>query len=211
MKLSYRIIMTAAMVLLLCTAASAQVVINEIDYDQPGTDTAEFVELYNAGTATVDLSSYTLSFINGANGGAVEYNSVPLTGFSLAAGDFFVVCSNVSTTPNCDLVTSSSTNLIQNGAPDAVALYDGANIVDTVSYEGDVPGFVEGSGAIADGNNVSQSISRVPNGNDTDDNGTDFCLGIATPGEANDSVGDECGGPVPAKTSDWGTTKAMFR
>src|SRR4029079_11644454 len=38
-------------------AASAQVVINEIDYDQPGTDTAEFVELKNVGTISVNLSA----------------------------------------------------------------------------------------------------------------------------------------------------------
>ncbi len=34
----------------------AAVVINEIDYDQPGTDTAEFIELFNSGSSAVSLA-----------------------------------------------------------------------------------------------------------------------------------------------------------
>lgn len=41
-------------------------VINELDYNQVGTDTAEYIELYNEGTTAVQLSDYTLYFINGA-------------------------------------------------------------------------------------------------------------------------------------------------
>jgi Lamin Tail Domain len=37
-------------------AASATLVINEIDYDQPGTDTAEFLELRNVSPSPIDLA-----------------------------------------------------------------------------------------------------------------------------------------------------------
>jgi len=210
MKLSYRITMAAALSLLLCTAASAQIVINEIDYDQPSTDTAEFIELYNAGNATVDLTNYRLSFINGSN--VTEYVSVPLTGFSLGAGEFLVVCGNSATTPNCDLDISPDTNLIQNGAPDAVVLYDGLNVADAVSYEGETAGYGEGTGAPSDtGANAFEGISRYPDGNDTDDNHADFFVRCATPGWPNAAGGAACSDPVPATESEWGTIKAMFR
>ena len=44
----------------------------------------------------------------------------------LAAGGYFVVCGNAATTLNCDLDVAPDTNLIQNGAPDAVGLLSGA-------------------------------------------------------------------------------------
>ncbi|MGA9534211.1 MAG: hypothetical protein WBR18_15950, partial [Anaerolineales bacterium] len=42
-------------------------VINEVDYDQPGTDMAEFVEIKNTGESAVDLSLATLVLVNGSN------------------------------------------------------------------------------------------------------------------------------------------------
>ena len=60
------------------TSIHAAVMINEIDYDQPSTDFAEFVEIKNAGTGSADLSEYTLELVNG-NGGAV-YQNYPLPG-----------------------------------------------------------------------------------------------------------------------------------
>src|SRR6185503_8599946 len=43
---------------------AAALVINEIDYDQPGTDTAEFVEIRNNDVVSVDLSGYNIQMIN---------------------------------------------------------------------------------------------------------------------------------------------------
>ncbi|MBK9035747.1 MAG: tandem-95 repeat protein [Myxococcales bacterium] len=51
----------------------AKLVINEIDYDQAGTDTAEFVEIYNAGTAAADLSNVALVLFNGSSAAGLEY------------------------------------------------------------------------------------------------------------------------------------------
>ena len=59
--------------LLLATGRSAvgQLVINEVDYDQPSTDTAEFIELQNVGADAVELSDFTLELINGSRWGCV--------------------------------------------------------------------------------------------------------------------------------------------
>lgn len=169
--------------------ATPQVVINEVDYDQPGTDSAEFVELKNTGGSPVDLSQLILQLVNG-NGGAV-YQSYTLPAVSLAAGDYFVVCANSANTPNCDLDVSPDSNLIQNGAPDAVALLFGGQIIDAVSYEGDTVGYTEGSGAEME-DNGDGSIGRCDDGADTNQNNVDFLFRPITPGAAND-----CPPPVP--------------
>ncbi len=163
-----------------------RLVINEIDYDQPGTDAAEFVEILNAGGSAVDLAGWTLQLVNGSND--LPYNTIDLTGSSIAPGDYFVVCANPATVANCDLDASPDTNLVQNGAPDAVALlFDGA-VVDSVSYEGDTAApYTEGSGAgLADDPFGTGSISRCPNGTDTNQNNVDLAFTpTITPGAEN--------------------------
>lgn len=167
----------------------ARLVINEIDYDQPGADTAEFVELKNVGDAAADLSEYVLRFINGSGGGAIPYANYTLPSVSLALSDYFVICSNSANVPNCDLVVSPAINFVQNGGPDAVALFKNNVIVDAVSYAGDViPPYIEGSGVgLIDINSVIGSISRFPDGVDTDQNNIDFRFGPITPGSSNSS------------------------
>jgi len=164
-------------------------VINEIDYDQPGTDAAEFVEIRNNDSVSVDLSAYSLVFVNG-NGGAV-YDTIPLPPVNLAAGDYFVVCANAATVANCDLDDGPDTNFIQNGAPDAVTLYFGSTLVDTVSYEGDtVAPYTEGTGAglVDNAASATEGISRCPDGSDTNQNNVDFSLREITPGAENTCV-----------------------
>jgi predicted extracellular nuclease len=171
--------------------ATQGLVINEIDYDQPGTDTAEFVEIRNNGTGPIALGSYVLELINGTGGGATVYATIPLTSETLAAGDYFVVCANAATVTNCDLDVTPDTNLIQNGAPDAVALRDGATLVDTVSYEGDTGApYTEGSGTGLEDPAAAGSLSRCPDGADTGQNNLDLQFApISTPGVANDCSG----------------------
>ncbi|WP_179333670.1 T9SS type A sorting domain-containing protein [Winogradskyella costae] len=105
---------------LLFTAASsfAQVVINEIDVDTPGSDTAEFVELKAAPNTSLD--GYIVVFFNGGNDSS--YGSWSLTGKTTDANGFFILA-------NTDLVSGSDIDLppggsgyIQNGA-DAIAIY----------------------------------------------------------------------------------------
>ncbi|HBX68125.1 MAG TPA: hypothetical protein DEH25_01720 [Chloroflexi bacterium] len=182
-----------------CVAPNTDLVINEIDYDQPGTDAAEFVEIFNHGPVATDLTGWTLDLVNG-NGGTV-YLSIDLSSYTLAAGGYFVVCANTATVANCNLDVSPDTNLIQNGAPDAVALSFNGTLIDAVSYEGDTAApYTEGSGAGLADNGLDGSISRCPNGVDTNQNNVDFTFtDSSTPGAENSCtpppLPEACGDP----------------
>src|SRR5829696_1778524 len=184
-------------------AASTTLVINEIDYDQPSTDTAEYLEIRNNAAAPIDLDPYTLRFQNGATN--TPYLTVDLPSFELAAGGHYVVCGDPVDVPTCDLDAGVDENLIQNGAPDAVAIFNGAAVVDAVSYEGVVPGFAEGAAdagtdTAAAAPAPAQSLARVPDGCDTDSNADDFDLVTSTPGAPNTETA--CGGEQAPSVAD---------
>lgn len=172
-------------------AAPASLVVNEVDYDQPGTDAAEFLELKNVGPDPVNLDPVSVELVNGVGGGAAVYLTINPPNVDLAAGDYFVVCANAATVPNCDLDVGPDTNLIQNGAPDAIGLRHGPDLIDTVSYEGDTGApYTEGSGAglVDDGSSADGGIARCPDGADSNQNNVDFRADTITPGAANGCV-----------------------
>jgi len=178
--------------LMAASPLAAQVVINEVDYDQPSTDNAEFLELKNTGTVPENLDPYTVELVNGTGGGAAVYNSIDLPNVILAPGDYFVICANAATVANCDLDDSPNTNFIQNGAPDAVGLRQSGSLVDAVSYEGDAGApYTEGSGAgLVDNSAIADSgISRCADGTDTNQNNVDFAFTAISPGAGNDCPG----------------------
>ncbi len=47
--------------------ATTALVINEVDVDQTGTDTAEFIELYDGGVGNVALTGLVLVWFNGGD------------------------------------------------------------------------------------------------------------------------------------------------
>ncbi|RKZ54953.1 MAG: hypothetical protein DRQ44_18430, partial [Gammaproteobacteria bacterium] len=93
--------------------SNAAVIINEIDYDQPGTDNAEFIELFNTGSSTISLNDYSINLINGRNESI--YRTIDLTGFNINASGYFVVCGDASLVANCDYIFTSTSGWIQNG------------------------------------------------------------------------------------------------
>ncbi len=161
-----------------------KLVINEVDYDQPGTDMAEFIELKNNDTLPVNLSNYEVELVNGSTGAL--YKTIALPSVNLAPGDYFVICGNSINTPNCDMQVSPSSNLIQNGAPDAVGLkFNGTTVIDAVSYEGNtIAPYTETSGVGLEdiSSNPDMGISRIPDGQDSDVNNVDFSYTCITPG-----------------------------
>ena len=175
-------------------AVSTSLVINEVDYDQPLTDDAEFLELKNVSSSTIELGSYTVELVNGTGGGAAVYQTIDLPDGTLAAGHHYVICANASTTANCDLDVAPDTNLVQNGAPDAIGLRLGSALVDAVSYEGNSGApYTEGSGVgLEDTAATGEGLSRCPDGSDTDQGAVDFALRAITPGAANN-----CPPPTP--------------
>ncbi len=187
-------------------SSHAAVVINEVDYDQPGTDSAEFIELFNTGSVIISLDNYSIDLINGSN--SSSYRNINLTGFNINASSYFVVCSNASLVANCNYSFTSSNGWIQNGAPDAAALYDGANLLDALSYEGLLSPYTEGDAlTIKDNNADIISISRIIDGADSNNNALDFELGCITPGSANISGMGDCSvssvSAVPVPAAAW--------
>lgn len=135
--------------------AQTSVFINEIHYDNDGTDAGEAIEI--AGPAGTDLTGWSIVLYNG-NGGA-EYDTENLSGTLVDDGSGFGFAS----------VAISG---IQNGAPDGIVLFDGVSVVQFLSYEGD---FVA-VGGVADGMmstdiGVSES-SSTPAGNSLQLGGT---------------------------------------
>ncbi len=174
--------------LVLTGGAAHAIVINEVDYDQPGADTSEFIELYNNSDISLSLDGYRLELVNGNNGSV--YRNIDLTGFALNANSYFVVCDNATLVLNCDYDFTSSAGWIQNGAPDAVALLNGSTLIDAISYEGELLPYTGGSATtLADSNSIITSLSRIPDGMDSHNALIDFQLGCITPGSTN-IVGD---------------------
>ena len=189
--------------------ASAQpLVINEVDYDQLGTDTAEFVEIFNPSTSSVSLTGLDLIFVNGANN--LTYRTVDLGVISqIPAGGYLLVASAAVVAPSgVDAIRFATPNdNIQNGSPDGVVLSNRVTvqIVDSVSYEGAMtavnltgyPGpisLVAGTAiptTVADSNTVVGSLGRFPNGARSGNDASDWTFVEPTPGYSNG------GGPPP--------------
>ena len=193
-----RWVLTGASLLFLQTS-QAQLVINEIDYDQASTDTAEFIEIKNTSTSAVDLGVYTVELVNG-NGAATVYRTIALPNVMLAADDYFVICGDNANVATCDLDATPDSDLIQNGAPDAIAIRMGATLIDTVSYEGNTAApYTEGlgDGLIDNPDHDNEGLSRFPDGSDSNQNNIDFTARCVTPGTANTSFTDPCNGEAP--------------
>lgn len=129
--------------------ALTTVFINEIHYDDAGTDAGEAIEV--SGPAGTDLTGWSIVLYNG-NGGAV-YDTDALSGIipDLQAGMGVVTL-------------SYPVNGLQNGSPDGIALVNPANtVVQFLSYEGS---FV-GVGGPANGM-TSTDIGVSENGSELD-------------------------------------------
>lgn len=108
--------------LLLCSSSAHAVFINEIHYDNAGSDTGEGVEL--AGAAGLDLAGWSLVMYNGSTSSLSPYATVALGG---VFGDM----------QNGMGVLGFAFAGIQNGGPDGVALVDDVGgVVQFLSYEG---------------------------------------------------------------------------
>ncbi|MCR9199590.1 MAG: lamin tail domain-containing protein, partial [Planctomycetaceae bacterium] len=103
-------------------SAPANIWINEIHYDNDGTDVDEFVEI--AGAAGTNLSGFSIVLYNGNNG--ASYGTIDLSGV--------IDDENSSGFGALEFLRAN----IQNGAPDGLALVDNNDnsILSFLSYEG---------------------------------------------------------------------------
>ena len=187
---------------------SIHLVINEVDYDQVGTDTGEFVEIFNGTVSSVNLAGHKLILVDGAANAPYGFVDLSPAG-SLGPGQYLVVC-DMAVTPAAGALKinfSGSQNQLQNGlssgtgSPDGPALIDDTNdkLIDVISYEGgittaDLSMWGLGVVSLVEGVALNSSVKdeaggalcRYPNGKDTDSSAADWLLcGAPTPGSAN--------------------------
>ena len=185
------------------------IVINEVDADTPGSDTEEFIELYDGGVGNTALDGLVVVLFNGSDD-ASYLPVADLDGYSTDANGYFVI-GNVLVT-NVDLVMSNG--FLQNG-PDAVALFVGngvdfpndtpvttVNLIDAIVYDtndSDDPGLLvllnPGQPQVNEdgrGDKDHHSNQRIPNGSGGARNTYTYTQGLPTPGAEN-----EVQAPIP--------------
>jgi cysteine-rich repeat protein len=180
-------------------------VINEVDYDQTGTDTNEFVEIYNPGATAIDLTNLAVVFATNTSN---EYLRVALAGAgtgTLDPGQYLVIGSATVTVPMgvTKIDFAAASNNITNSSPTGVAIIDTSalKVIDAVSLNGATAGmtfvnaqlsgftgktsFLEGTWKkVSD--TTTGSCVRLPNGTDTDNLANDWAVSTApSPGAAN--------------------------
>lgn len=187
--------------LLIGFTSNAQVVISQV-YGGGGNTgaqyTNDFVELFNRGTASVDISGWSVQYASATGPSATPFawavNSIP-AGTSISAGKYYLIklaagttASSALPTPDLD-VTTSPINL--SGTAGKVALVNSATALTgttlTVGTYVDLVGFgptatyYEGTAAVAILSNTTAAIRLNGGCTDNNANNTDFTVGAPTP------------------------------
>lgn len=153
-------------------ASASDLVINEIMYNPPegGTDTLEFIEIYNRGTSAVNVNNFSLSGV-----------TFTFPNVSIPSNGYYVVAINASAYNNVygmapDAIWTSGG--LSNGGETILLLDAAGNTADSVRYDdggvwpsGAAAGQPDGGGASlilcdpnsdnADGNNWQASTNRI--------------------------------------------------
>lgn len=186
-------LMLSAASCLYASVLRADVVINEVFYDSPGTDLDCWLEL--KGDPGTSLDAYTVVGVNG-NGGP-DYQPIPLTGQVIPVDGYFVIAQRATSVPSPEMVHANVN--YQNG-PDSIQLRKTVSgnpvLVDAIGY-GTFTGsdVFAGEGSPAPAQAPPATLARCPDGFDSNNNVADFVIDTTpTPGTANDAT---CGTPIP--------------
>ncbi len=169
----------AAIVIALAPPTEAQVLIQEVLYDGPGSDGDDaFTEL--VGPAGMTMEDWSLVGINGGKG--TVYRTVDLSG-AVIPSDCVLVIATSSANDSLAAVRDFIGSVDWQNGPDAVRLLDASGaVVDGLQY-GDAGAFNAGEGTPAPTTSAGKSLSRDNSATDTNDNLADFTVtGIPTPG-----------------------------
>lgn len=195
-------------------AVRGDVVINEVDYDQPRMDHDEYVELLVVARHPVSLGGMRVEFYNGSGFGEVACNDVDAPPLShnryrcvvlpnrvLRGGDRVLLVDEAAQLRAPEgvevlaVLGPADETAIENGSGDGLALVGFNNdTIDGVAWGQPLDNVGEGLGAPTDADGDGQvdeqppppvSLSRCADGEDTDDNKVDFVLTPLTPGAPN--------------------------
>ncbi len=153
---------------LLAAPLCGKVVINELYYDHPGVDTGfEWIELYNAGTADVNLEGASIQKM-----GAECVTVFTLPRYLLRAGRYLVI--GESQVPNAHFYASLAFYNGGSGTNGVRLVFPDESNTDTVLYSSpNINHLQDDSGAVASSFALNmtpgQSLARKANGWDTDD------------------------------------------
>ncbi|TVZ28335.1 putative secreted protein (Por secretion system target) [Gillisia sp. Hel_I_86] len=179
-------------------------VINELDSDTPGSDSKEFLELYDGGKGNTPLDGFIVVTYNG--NGDKSYGAYDLAGQVTNAEGYFVMGN--TDVENVNMIVASNT--FQNGA-DAVAVYQDIvtnfpsgtlvtteNLVDALVYGTGDPQDEElivllNEGQLqadenANGSQADESLQRIPNGEGGVRNTITYVAANPTPGTENGAL-----------------------
>ncbi|MCE9541563.1 lamin tail domain-containing protein [Candidatus Kaiserbacteria bacterium] len=185
--------------------AHAQILINELQYDASGTDTdQEYVELYNSGSASVDLTGWKVN-----DGSNHTLNAPPKNGgtgsLTIAPGGYVLIVDNatnfLASHPGlAGIVIDAVLSLSNTGATVSI-LDSGGTAVDSVSYTKD-------QGANGDGNSLQRSsgiwIAAAPTPN------TVNASGASTASQSDAQTSSSTAPQTPAKNESTQTTVSSY-
>ena len=156
--------------------------INEFSTGVEGALTDEFVEIFNPGSAPVDLSGYRLVYRSTA--GTSDLSLATIAGGTTLEAGGFLLFGGAGYSGVADQTFSVSLASAGGG----VGIRDASGLLlDSVGWGTATNAFVEGSPAAAPpvAPAPGRSDARHPDGQDTDDNAADFVEGDPTPRAAN--------------------------
>ena len=192
-----------------CTATCLvdHLVINEVDYDQVGNDSAEYIEIFNGSGGAISLAGYKVVLVNGSSTPGAAYTTLDLSAAgTLASGGYLVIGSTTllaTINATIEIPMGFATNNIQNGNPDGIALIDDTNnvVIDALAYGGAMAAnlasfgigpasgvsLVETTALVAtDSNNNDGTLARRFNGRDVGNASVDWIFtATKTPGASN--------------------------
>lgn len=190
---------------------ATNLIINEVDIDSPGTDTAEFIEIFDGGVGNTALEGLALVFFDGSDD--ASYHAIDLDGYTTDGNGYFVAGNEAVASASITFTNG----ILQNGA-DAIALYIGSasdfpanttvkttNLLDAVVYDSDdeddagllallqagQPQMNEAGARNAD----AVAIARCPNGSGGGRMSNTLALVSPSPNEPNN-----CSSPIPTLT-----------
>ncbi len=188
-----------ALLLLISSISSAQLVINEFDSDTPSTNDKQFIEIKSA-TPSFPLNGYVLVLFNGTGSQAnLSYYALDLDGITTDLNGLALIGNSLVSPVPAELITDST---FQNG-PDGAAIYLGnatdfpagttattTNLIDALLYDtndADASALMTALGVTVqidenlNGLQTTQSIQRKNDGT--------YEVKLPTPGATNDGSG----------------------
>jgi hypothetical protein len=205
--------------------AHTAIIINEVAYDDTGTDNREYVELFNTGPGPVDISGWVLI---GRDPTTTNSSATVPALTTLAPGAYYVFGNTAVVNTNQVIASDFLENDIESVEIRGPGAGGSGTLMDAMIYESNkgIAGNLTGSGLPAETgpgffgnagtgpdlpNNTTVSVGRFVNGQDTNNNGRDFGMRPSTPGTSNntglmthylppDPTGSSVGTDVPGLT-----------